>query len=197
MKINAIMEENNNKELFTVTVSSENRVGLLNQISIILTRRKLKIESLSVSPYSIKGVHKFTITAYADETTIAKLVQQVEKRIDVLKSFYYRDDEIVYQEVALYKVPTAELLNEKNLEAIIRHHNARILEITNEYAVIEKTGHDDETTALFEELKRFDIRQFVRSGRVAVTKSPEEYVTMYIEERARRKEEVERCLNAE
>ena len=142
-------------------------------------------------------MHKFTITAYADETTIAKLVQQVEKRIDVLKSFYYRDDEIVYQEVALYKVPTAELLNEKNLEAIIRHHNARILEITNEYTVIEKTGHDDETTALFEELKRFDIRQFVRSGRVAVTKSPEEYVTMYIEERARRKEEVERCLNAE
>ena len=124
-------------------------------------------------------------------------MQQVEKRIDVLKSFYYRDDEIVYQEVALYKVPTAELLNEKNLEAIIRHHNARILEITNEYTVIEKTGHDDETTALFEELKRFDIRQFVRSGRVAVTKSPEEYVTMYIEERARRKEEVERCLNAE
>ena len=191
------MEYNNKKELFTVTVFSENRVGLLNQISIIFTRRKLNIESLSVSPSSIKGVHKFTITAYADETTIAKLVQQVEKRIDVLKSFYYRDDEIVYQEVALYKVPTAELLNEKNLEAIIRHHNARILEITNEYTVIEKTGHDDETTALFEELKRFDIRQFVRSGRVAVTKSPEEYVTMYIEERARRKEEVERCLNAE
>ena len=191
------MEENNNKELFTVTVFSENRVGLLNQISIIFTRRKLNIESLSVSPSSIKGVHKFTITAYADETTIAKLVQQVEKRIDVLKSFYYRDDEIVYQEVALYKVPTAELLNEKNLEAIIRHHNARILEITNEYTIKEKTGHDDETTALFEELKRFDIRQFVRSGRVAVTKSPEEYVTMYIEERARRKEEVERCLNAE
>ena len=191
------MEEINNKELFTVTVFSENRVGLLNQISIIFTRRKLNIESLSVSPSSIAGVHKFTITAYADETTIAKLVQQIEKRIDVLKSFYYRDDEIVYQEVALYKVPTAELLDEKNLEAIIRHHNASILEITREYTVIEKTGHDDETTALFEELKRYDIRQFVRSGRVAVTKSPEEYVTMYIEERARRKEEVERCLSEE
>ena len=166
------MEYNNKKELFTVTVFSENRVGLLNQISIIFTRRKLNIESLSVSPSSIAGVHKFTITAYADEETISKLVRQIEKRIDVLKSFYYRDDEIVYQEVALYKVPTVELLEEKNLESIIRHHNARILEITREYTVIEKTGHDDETTALFEELKRYDIRQFVRSGRVAVTKSP-------------------------
>ena len=175
MNVNAPdMEEKNNKELFTVTVFSENRVGLLNQISIIFTRRKLNIESLSVSPSSIQGVHKFTITTWADEPTIAKLVMQIEKRIDVLKSFYYRDDEI--------------------LEDIIRRHNARILEITREYTVIEKTGHDDETTALFEELKQYDIRQFVRSGRVAITKSPNEYVTMYIEERARRKEEVERCL---
>ena len=190
------MEEvNNSKELFTVTVFSENRVGLLNQISIIFTRRKLNIESLSVSPSSIAGVHKFTITTLTDEPTIAKLVTQIEKRIDVLKSFYYRDSEIVYQEVALYKVPTQQLLDEENLEKIIRRHNARILEITREYTVIEKTGHDDETTALFEELSRYDIRQFVRSGRVAVTKAPEEYVTVYIGERARRKEEVERCLN--
>lgn len=195
MNVNAPdMEEKNNKELFTVTVFSENRVGLLNQISIIFTRRKLNIESLSVSPSSIQGVHKFTITTWADEPTIAKLVAQIEKRIDVLKSFYYRDDEIVYQEIALYKVPTAELLKEKKLEEIIRRHNARILEVTREYTVLEKTGHDDETTALFEELKQYDIRQFVRSGRVAITKSPNEYVTMYIEERARRKEEVERCL---
>lgn len=195
MNVNAPdMEGKNNKELFTVTVFSENRVGLLNQISIIFTRRKLNIESLSVSPSSIQGVHKFTITTWADEPTIAKLVMQIEKRIDVLKSFYYRDDEIVYQEIALYKVPTAELLKEKKLEEIIRRHNARILEVTREYTVLEKTGHDDETTALFEELKQYDIRQFVRSGRVAITKSPNEYVTMYIEERARRKEEVERCL---
>lgn len=182
----------NRGTLYTVTVFSENRVGLLNQISIIFTRRKLNIESLSVSPSSIKGVHKFTITTYTDHETVDKLVKQIEKRIDVLKSFYYTDDEIVYQEVALYKVPTVQLLDERNVETIIRKHNARILEVTREYTVIEKTGHDNETEALFEELKQYDIRQFVRSGRVAVTKSPEEYVTMYIEERAKQKEEAEK-----
>lgn len=76
------------KKLYTVTVFSENRVGLLNQISIIFTRRKLNIESLSVSPSSIKGVHKFTITAECDQENIDKLVNQIEKRIDVLKAFY-------------------------------------------------------------------------------------------------------------
>lgn len=177
------------KQLFTVTVFSENQVGLLNQISIIYTRRCLNIESLSVSPSSIEGIHKFTITTWSDRVTMEKVVKQIEKRIDVLKSFLYTDDEIVYQEIALYKVPTEQLLNEKNLEGIIRRHNARILEITKEYTVIEKSGHSDETEALFEELKHYDIRQFVRSGRVAVTKSTEEYVTMFLEEQARRRAE--------
>ena len=177
------------KQLFTVTVFSENQVGLLNQISIIFTRRSLNIESLSVSPSSIEGIHKFTITTWSARVTMEKVVKQIEKRIDVLKSFLYTDDEIVYQEIALYKVPTEQLLNETNLEGIIRRHNARILEITKEYTVIEKSGHSDETEALFEELKHYDIRQFVRSGRVAITKSPEEYVTMFLEEQARRRDE--------
>lgn len=183
------------KQLFTVTVFSENQVGLLNQISIIYTRRSLNIESLSVSPSSIKGVHKFTITTWSDRETMEKVVQQIEKRIDVLKSFLYTDDEIVYQEVALYKVPTIKLLDEQNLENIIRSNNARILEITHEYTVIEKTGHSDETESLFEQLKRYDIKQFVRSGRVAITKSPIEYVTIFLEEQERRRKAIESCRN--
>ena len=86
------MEE---KTLYTVSIFTENRVGMLSQSSIIFNRRKLNIETLSVSPSSIEGVHKFTITAHSDESTIDKIVKQIEKRIDVLKAFYYTDDEIV------------------------------------------------------------------------------------------------------
>ena len=173
--------------LYTITVFTENRVGLLNQISIIFTRRKINIESLSVSPSSIKGVHNFTITAYTDLDTIQKLTKQIEKRIDVLRAYFYTDDEIVYQEIALFKVPTEKLLAEKNLEAIIRRNNARILEITTTYTVVEKTGHSDETEALFNEFNVYGISQFVRSGRVAVTKSDIEYVSDFIHEQRLRK----------
>ncbi len=75
--------------LYTVTVYSENQVGLLNQISIIFTRRQLNIESLSVSGSAIEGVHKFTITTYSDRETMEKLVKQIEKRIDVLRAFFF------------------------------------------------------------------------------------------------------------
>ena len=180
----------NNKTLFTIAVFAENYVGLLNQLSIIFTRRCLNIESGIASRSAIPGVHKMTFTCYSDRHTMEKVVKQIEKRVDVLKAFLYTDDELVFQEIALYKVPTAKLIDEPNLEHIIRKHNARILEISRENTVIEKTGHSEETEALFEELKHYDIRQFVRSGRVAVTKSPDELVDKFLAEQELRSKRI-------
>lgn len=176
--------------LYTVTVYSENQVGLLNQISIIFTRRQLNIESLSVSGSDIEGVHKFTITTYSDRETMEKLVKQIEKRIDVLRAFFYTDDEIIFQEVALYKVPTDKLLDDRSIEDLIRKHNARILEVNRTYTVIEKSGHPDETQSLFEELSRYDVMQFVRSGRVAITKSTVEHVSIFLQEQQYRQNQL-------
>lgn len=177
--------ENKEKQLFTISAFTENNVGVVNQITIIFTRRCINIESISASATTIHGVHKLTITAWGDRRQMEKVVQQIEKRIDVLMAYLHTDDEIVYQEVALYKVSSDKLLIESNLENIIRYHNARILDITPEYTIIEKTGHNDETEALYEELKRFGIRQFVRSGRVSVTRSPIEHLSNYVEQQAR------------
>ena len=176
--------------LYTVTVYSENQVGLLNQISIIFTRRQLNIESLSVSGSAIEGVHKFTITTYSDRETMEKLVKQIEKRIDGLRAFFYTDDEIIFQEVALYKVPTDKLLDDRSIEDLIRKHNARILEVNRTYTVIEKSGHPDETQSLFEELSRYDVMQFVRSGRVAITKSTVEHVSIFLQEQQYRQNQL-------
>jgi len=174
-------------KLYTISVFSENTVGLLSQVAIIFTRRAVNIESISASTCSIDGVHKWTITAYSTEDVIKKLVQQIEKCIDVIRAFYYTDDEVVYQEVALYKVDTGLFIAGGEVEDIIRRYGARILDMTSNYTVIEKTGHKSETEALFDELKRYDLKQFVRSGRVTVTKSVQEYVTNFLIEQEKRK----------
>ena len=177
------MTTHDESTLYTVTVFSENHVGLLNQLSIIFTRRCLNIESISASTCSIPGVHKIVITCHGSQSMMDKVIGQIEKRIDVIKAFYFTDDEIVYQEVALYKVPTPVMLRENHVEEIIRRHNARILEITPEYTVIEKTGHYSETEELFRELQRYELKQFMRSGRVAVTRSPIEHVDNFLNQR--------------
>ena len=55
------------KILYTIIVHSENIAGLLNQVTAVFTRRQINIESLNVSASSIKGVHKYTITAWTDK----------------------------------------------------------------------------------------------------------------------------------
>ncbi|MDE6288701.1 MAG: acetolactate synthase small subunit [Muribaculaceae bacterium] len=173
--------------LFTVTVYSENCVGLLNRVSNIFTRRCLNIENVTAGMSAVEGVHKLTITTWSDRPTMEKVVGQLEKIIEVIKVGLYTDDDIVYQEIALYKVPTAGLLESRELESIIRNHSARVLEMTPEYTVIEKTGHQWETEALFDCLRRYDIRQFVRSGRVCVTRSPVEHIDLFLQEQQERR----------
>ncbi len=175
------MEEKQGKTLFTITIYSENCVGIINQVAIIFTRRCLNIEDFSASPTTIEGIHKLTLTVWSDRATMEKTVKQIEKKIDVLKAYLYTEDEIFYQEIALYKIDTSKLLKEQHLESIIRHHNARIIDITPEYTVMEKSGQPWETQALLEQLKPYGVKQFVRSGRVCVTKSPLEKLDHYLE----------------
>ena len=171
------------KQEFNITVFSENHIGLLTRITIVFTRRKVNIESLTVSESAIPGVFKFTIVVRTTREQTIKIVSQIEKQIDVLKAFYHTNDEIIYQEIALYKVPTEALYDSDTVETIVRKASARILEITREYVVIEKTGHKDETQALFEELKDFKVLQFIRSGRVALTRDPIERLSEFLKER--------------
>lgn len=160
------------KTLYTVTIFSENTVGLLSQVTSVFTRRQLNIETLSVSPSALEGIHKFTITIFCEEETIKKVVLQIDKRVDVLKSYYNTNDELIHQEIALYKLSTPDFLKIESAEALIRKYNARILEINENCVVIEKTGHYDETQSLFKELSdTVGVLQFIRSGRIAITKS--------------------------
>jgi acetolactate synthase-1/3 small subunit len=162
----------NGKTLYTVIIFSENTVGLLNQITIIFTRRQLNIETLSVSPSAIKGIHKFTITTFADKDTIDKVVKQIDKRVDILKAYYNTDEDLVYQEIALYKVSTELFMKMNGVEELIRKYNTRVLEMNESCIVLEKSGHYEETQELFDELSHsIGVLQFIRSGRIAITKS--------------------------
>lgn len=171
------------KTLYTITVFSENSVGLLGQITIIFTRRGINIETLSVSPSAIKGVHKFTITIFATLDVVTKVVQQIDKRVDILKAYFNTDDELVHQEIALYKVATDKLLEKGSVEDLIRKYHIRVLEMNENYVVFQKAGHYDETQELFNELSEtVGVLQFIRSGRVAITKSKVERLTDMLED---------------
>ena len=172
------------KTLYTIIVHSENIAGLLNQVTAVFTRRQINIESLNVSASSIEGIHKYTITAWTDEETIEKVVKQIEKKIDVLQANYFVDEEIYQHEIALYKLSTPEFQSNPLASKVIRRHSARIVEVNPVYSIVEKNGMSEDITGLYEELSELDcVLQFVRSGRVAITKSNFERVNEYLDYR--------------
>jgi len=171
------------KKEFIITIYSENHIGLLTRITIVFTRRKINIESLTVSESAIQGIYKFTIVIKSTEELTKKVVGQIEKLVDVMKAFYHTNEEMIYQEIALYKVSTESLYDSDVIERMVRNSGARILEITKEYTVIEKTGHKEETQELFKQLNKYKVMQFIRSGRVALTRDPIERLSEFLKER--------------
>jgi acetolactate synthase-1/3 small subunit len=158
------------KNEFTITVYTENHIGLLVRIATIFSRRKINIESLNTSPSEAEGIHRFTIVIDETEDVVRKLARQIEKQVEVLKAYYNTNDEIVWQELALYKVSTDEIAEKAKVERLLREHGARAVVIRKDYTIFETSGHREETDKLVEVLAPFGLIEFVRSARVAIIK---------------------------
>lgn len=155
---------------YTISVYSENNIGLLNRISAIFQRRHINIESMNISVSEIEGVSRFTILVNMTEENVKKIIGQIEKQIEVIKAYYHTDEETIYQESCMFKIKSDLLFEERQIQNIIKDSDAKIVTVNREFFVLEKSGRRHEIELLHRELSAFGIMQFVRSGRIAVTK---------------------------
>ena len=158
------------KQLYTISIYTENNIGLLNRISAIFQRRHINIESLNTSASEIEGVSRFTILVNMTESQIKKILGQIEKQVEVIKAYYHTEEDTIYQESCLFKIKSDLLFEERQIQNIIKESNARIVTVNKEFFVLEKSGRRSELELLHRELNAFGIMQFVRSGRIAITK---------------------------
>lgn len=158
------------KQEYTITVYTENHIGLLNRIAIMFSRRKINIDSLNTSPSEIPGIHRFTIVIDEVEEVVRKLVRQIEKQVEVLKAYYHTNDQVVWQEMALYKVSTDVIAEKVKVERLLRQYGARAVAIRKDFTVFETTGQREETNKLIEVLAPYGLIEFVRSARIAIIK---------------------------
>lgn len=158
------------KKLYTVSIYSENNIGLLNRISAIFQRRHINIESLNISPSEIEGVSKFIFVVNMTEESVKKIIGQIEKQIEVIKAYYHHLDEIIYQISGLFKIKSELLFEEPQIQNIIKESYARIVTVNKDFFVLEKSGRKEEVVALHDKLSDFGIMQYTRSGLISVTK---------------------------
>lgn len=161
------------KQEFTITVYTENHVGLMGRIAIVFSRRKINIETMNVCPAEVEGISRFTILINESRDVVEKVVKQIEKQVEVLKVFFNTDEEIVWQEMAMYKVPTKVIAEQVKVERLLRQYGANTVVIRHDYTVFETTGHREEIDALVDALQPWGLIEFVRSARIAVIKASE------------------------
>ena len=159
-----------NKQEYTITVYTENQIGLINRIAILFSRRKINIESLNTSPSEVPGIHRFTIVIHETEDVVRKLCRQLEKQVEILKAYYNTNEEIIWQELALYKVSTDAIAEKVKVERLLRQYGARAVVIRKDYTVFETTGQREEIDRLTAVLEPLGLIEFVRSARVAIIK---------------------------
>jgi len=155
---------------YTISIYTEDNVGLLNRISAIFLKRHINIISITSSESEISNIFRFIIVVQVNFNQIKKLVKQIEKQIEVIAAFYHTDDETIFLETALYKVKSESLFEERQIQNIIKESRANMVTVKPEYFVIEKTGWREETEDLYQKLKPYGLLQFVRSGRISVSK---------------------------
>jgi len=161
---------NSEIRVYTISVYTENNIGLLNRISAIFQRRHINVESLNISPSEIEGVAKFTIAVKMTEESVKKIIGQIEKQVEVIKAYYHDEENTIYQISGLFKIKSELLFEEPQIQNIIKESNARIVTVNTAFFVIEKSGKKDEIVKLHEQLSVLGIMQYKRSGRVAITK---------------------------
>jgi len=156
---------------YTLSVLTENETSSLLRLTTCLARHRLEIESFTCAAADQSDLYRHTVVVRAPPDRIRRAVKQISAFVGVLETHYQSDGETVDREVALYRLSVDAGAVGDSLQKLVRTSRARILVAGQDYVVVEKTGHGGEIQELFEKLEPFGVTEFVRSGRVMVTRS--------------------------
>lgn len=157
------------KREYIVVAFVNNQISVLNRITSAYLKRHINIESLNVSESYIKGVSTVVISAITTKETIEMIVNQLANAIDILNVDFYLQEDLIYKEMALYKVSSKILDNKRSFDNILNNSNSRVIEINNEFLILEKSGSRNELEKLKDKLEYMNLLNgFSRSGNVVL-----------------------------
>jgi acetolactate synthase-1/3 small subunit len=154
-----------------ISVTVENKFGVLSRVAGLFSGRGFNIESLSVAPTLDPSMSQMTIVTSGDDRIVEQIVKQLNKLIDVIKVVDMNESEFVSRETALIKVHTRA---EDRAEAlrIADIFRANVIDSTSSTYTIEVTGDPKKIEAIINLLQPLGIKELIRTGRVAIAREP-------------------------
>lgn len=158
--------------VYTLSIFSENSPGVLQRITTLFTKRKINIESLTVSDTEQKAISRFTIVVEADDHIVQTVVKQIARIIEVRNVYAREDRDLIFKEIAFFRVNAVTAQERLQVEQEAARHRGSIAYVNHDHVIVEMSGTEQETRSLYYLLEPFGIREFVRSGRIAISRSP-------------------------
>lgn len=156
------------KQRITYVIWTDNSPGVLLRLAVFFSRRKINIDSLTVSATEVDGVSRFTLMIHVDPVVAATIGKQIERMIEVRRVCVFTENDIVHREVALLRAR----LSPDQERAITKQYGAmRLVKQDDSGALFECIGTEAEISTILNDLQSLGLTEFVRSGRVAVTES--------------------------
>ena len=156
-----------------LSVTVENKSGVLSRVTGLISRRGFNIESLSVGPTEDPTMSRITAIVNADEMGYEQITKQLHKLISVFKITDLTNDGAIERELVLYKVNAAPDRRSEIIE-IVNIFRANIVDVGKSSLTIEATGSEDKLKGLEDLLRAYGIKETVRTGKIAMSRNSRE-----------------------
>ncbi len=161
------------KKEYIVVAFVNNQISVLNRITSAYLKRHINIESLNVSESYIKGISMVVISAITSKDTTERIVNQLNNNLDILNVNFFLQEELIYKEMALYKISPEFLKDSILFNHFLNRLNGKIIEINDGYIIAEKSGSKAELDSLKMSLERKKLLiSYARSGNVVLQREP-------------------------
>jgi acetolactate synthase-1/3 small subunit len=160
------------KTMHTLSVYVANKPGALARIAQVFARRGFNIESLVVSPAVDGNFSRMTISCSGDPEGLDQIIKQLSKLIDVLHCIDHTFDTSVMKEMGLIKVAVDAEGRAEALQ-IAEHFGCKTVDLTAESMILQVVGDPAKIDALEEMIQKFKIIEFVRTGKVVMSRGQE------------------------
>lgn len=157
----------------TIAVIVENKPGVLSRVSGLFSRRGFNIHSLAVGTTEDEGLSRMTIVVQGDDDVLEQITKQLYKLIDVVKVYELSNISAVDRELVLIKVAASENTRTE-IQQIVDIFRAKIVDLGETSLIIEATGDSEKIDAIEELLKKYGIREMVRTGKISLARSSED-----------------------
>ena len=153
----------------TISLLVENKFGVLSRVAGLFSGRGYNIESISVGETIDPQISQMTIVTSGDDQIIEQINKQLNKLIDVIKVTDMVELDHVEREMVLIKVAPRQ---NKKMEVmdLIRIFRGKIIDSSENTYTVEITGDEQKLKAFVNLAKPFGIKEFVRTGKVAIAR---------------------------